>query len=81
MKARARTIAIVVSGSITVVAGIVTVIYFFQPWRSCSYEDTSAGCAMLPGDAAVMAVSMWSALVGLVILGVALSLRPREPAR
>src|SRR5688500_8405440 len=77
MAARARTIAIVLSACITAVAGFVTAICFFQPWRSCPYEDTSAGCAMLPGDAAVMAVSMLSTLVGLVLLGIALMLRPR----
>lgn len=46
---------------------IVTVVYFFQPWRRCDYEDTSAGCAMLPVDATVMAVS---AVVTLVAFGV-----------
>lgn len=81
VNARTRKIAIVVSTGITVLAGIITVIYFFQPWRSCSYEDTSAGCAMLPGDAVVMAISMWSTLVGLVVLGSVLLIRPREPVR
>jgi hypothetical protein len=81
MDARTRKIAILVSTGITVVAGIITVIHFFQPWRSCSYEDTSGGCAMLPGDAVVMAISMWSTLVGLILLGSVLLIRPREPAR
>jgi hypothetical protein len=81
MNARTRKIAILVTTGITVVAGIITVIYFLQPWRSCSYEDTSAGCAMLPGDAVVMAISMWSTLLGLVILGSVVLIRPREPAR
>jgi hypothetical protein len=80
VRARAWTILIVVSAAITVAAGIVTGIYFLQPWRSCPYEDTSAGCAMLPGDAAVMAVAMWSGLVGVVMLGVALALRRRASA-
>jgi hypothetical protein len=81
MNARTRKIAILVSTGITVVGGIITVIYFLQPWRSCSYEDTSAGCAMLPGDAVVMAISMWSTLIGVVLLGSVLLIRPREPAR
>jgi hypothetical protein len=76
-----RKIAILASSAITVVAGIITVIYFFQPWRSCSYEDTSAGCAMLPGDVVVMAISMWSTLVGLVLLGSVLLIWPRKTAR
>jgi hypothetical protein len=81
MNARTRKITILVSAGITVVAGIIAVIYFFQPWHRCSYEDTSAGCAMLPGDAVVMAISMWSTLLGLVLLGTVLLIRPRILAR
>lgn len=81
MNSRARTILIVVGAGVTLVAGIVTVVYFFQPWRSCSYEDTSIGCAMLPADAVVMAVSMLSGLVGLAVMGTAALMRPRESER
>ena len=42
---------------------IVAVVYFFQPWRSCEYEDTSAGCAMLALDATVVTVMAVGALV------------------
>ena len=66
---------------VALIGGILTVIYLFQPWRSCSYDDTPSACAMLPADATVMAIAMWSTLVGLVILGVALFLRPKEQAR
>ncbi len=55
------------SALIALVGAIVTVVYFFQPWRSCDYEDTSAGCAMLPADATVMALA---AVVTLVAIGV-----------
>ena len=59
----------IVAGSalFALVGAVVTFVYFFQPWRSCDYEDTSAGCAMLPGDATVMAVG---AVVTLVAVGV-----------
>ena len=66
---------------VALIGGIVTVIYLFQPWRTCSYDDTPSACAMLPADATVMAIAMWSTLVGLVILGVALFLRPNVEAR
>jgi hypothetical protein len=55
------------SALIALVGAIVAVVYFFQPWRSCDYEDTSAGCAMLPADATVMALA---AVVTLVAIGV-----------
>ena len=66
---------------IALVAAIVTIVYFFQPWRTCPYDDSSAACAMLPADAAVMTTAMIGVLVGLVILGVGLLTKGVEPAR
>jgi hypothetical protein len=60
---------------------VVTVVYFFQPWRSCDYEDTSSGCAMLPLDATVMAVAMVVTLVAAGVFVVALLLKERSAVR
>jgi hypothetical protein len=66
------------SALLAIVGAIVTVIYFFQPWRSCDYEDTSAGCAMLPVDATVMAVAavVTLAAVGVCVLAFLAKQRP-----
>lgn len=72
-----------VAGS-ALLAGIgaaVAVIYFFQPWRSCDYEDTSAGCAMLPADATVMTVAVVVTLVAVGVLVPALLAKERSAAR
>lgn len=81
MTQRMRTLAILSGSVVAVVGATITVVYFFQPWRSCDYEDTSIGCAMLPADATVMAVAMWTTLAGLVILALALALRRRQCPR
>lgn len=60
------------------VGATVTVVYFFQPWRSCEYEDTSAGCAMLPVDAAVMAVAAFATLLAIGVLVLALLVNERS---
>ncbi|MFA4840674.1 MAG: hypothetical protein WC580_03090 [Agrococcus sp.] len=70
------------SALVALVGAIVTVVYFFQPWRSCDYEDTSVGCAMLSADATVMAVAMVVTLAAVVVFVVALLLaRNRSAAR
>ena len=63
--------AAIMTGAFIALAGFVTsVVYFFQPWRSCDYEDTSAGCAMLADDAAVMTFAMLATVVGIgVVVG------------
>jgi hypothetical protein len=63
-----RTRLIASGTTIALISGAVVVLYFFQPWRSCEYEDTSAGCAMLPHDAAAMGVAAAVFAVGIVIL-------------
>lgn len=76
MSTRARLIA---SGAvIAVLAGAVAVLFFFQPWRSCEYEDTSAGCVMLPHDAAAMFVAAMVFVVGIVV--VTAGLLTRQPS-
>ncbi|MFL1999239.1 hypothetical protein [Microbacterium sp. A1-JK] len=81
MTQRIRALAVLSGSVVTVIGATITVIFFFQPWRSCDYEDTSVGCAMLPTDATVMGVAMWSTLVGLIILALALTLRRRQCPR
>lgn len=69
------------SALFALVGAVVTVVYFFQPWRSCDYEDTSSGCAMLPLDATVMAVAMVVTLVAVGVFVVALLLKERSAVR
>jgi hypothetical protein len=69
------------SAVVALVGAVVTIVYFFQPWRSCDYEDTSAGCAMLPADATVMAVAMFAALAAMVVFAFALMAKDRSEAR
>ena len=76
---RTRTRLIFWGTAIALISGAVVVLYFFQPWRSCDYEDTSAGCAMLPHDAAVMGVAALVFVVGVVVLAAGLLTR-RSPA-
>ena len=49
------------------VALVVTIVYVFQPWRSCPYDDSPAACAMLPGDAAVMMTAMATMPVAAIV--------------
>ena len=69
------------SALVALVGAIVTVVYFFQPWRSRDYEDTSAGCAMLPVDATVMAVSAVVTLVAVGVFVLALLVKERTAVR
>ena len=80
MKQRTRATAVLSGAGVAVVGAIVSAVFFLQPWRTCDYEDTSAGCAMLPVDATIMAIAMWSVLVGLVIVFLALTLRRGKTA-
>ena len=59
----------------------VAVVYFFQPWRSCDYEDTSAGCVMLPADATVMGVAMVVTVLAVGVLVFALLAKGRSADR
>jgi hypothetical protein len=75
MEKTLMTIAVVTGAVVASVGLVVAVVYFFQPWRSCDYEDTSAGCAMLPDDAAVMTLAMLATVVGLGVLAGGLIVR------
>lgn len=69
------------SALVALAGAIVAVVYFFQPWRSCEYEDTSAGCAMLPLDATVRGAAMVVTLVAVGVLVFALLAKGRSAAR
>ena len=58
-----------------------TVLYLFQPWRTCPYDDSPAACAMLPGDAMVMAAAFALLCVGVATAVIALIVRTRTQGR
>jgi hypothetical protein len=78
MKPKVRRWLMAGSALFALAGAVVTVVYFFQPWRSCDYEDTSSGCAMLPLDATVMAVAMVVTLVAAGVFVVALLAKERS---
>ncbi len=80
MKQRTRSLAIWSGAGVALIGSIVTVVYLFQPWRTCPYDDSPSACAMLPMDATVMAIAMWSTLVGLVILGLGVFMKRVDTA-
>lgn len=81
MQPRVRRWLVSVAASVALAGALVAVVYFFQPWRSCDYEDTSAGCAMLTGDAVAMGVAVITTLLAVFILIFALLAKERPPAR
>ncbi|MGM1017454.1 MAG: hypothetical protein ACQEW8_07955 [Actinomycetota bacterium] len=64
MSQRASRLMAFIGASVALLGAATAVLFFFQPWRSCPYEDTSVGCAMLPNDAAVMVAGLGVAIVG-----------------
>ncbi|WP_422114564.1 hypothetical protein [Brachybacterium sp. UNK5269] len=82
MTPRTSTLLVIVSAAVMACGAVVCLVYVVQPWRSCSYEDTSAGCAMLPQDAAVMGVAMLITVIAFLVLtlGIAARLSHRGPA-
>lgn len=81
MADRHRRRLIAVSAMTATVGAIVTVVYFFQPWRTCDYEDTSAGCAMLPADANVMLIAILVALSAASVLVISLLAKEKPRSR
>lgn len=75
MTSRTSTLLIIIAAVLTVGGAAVSVVYVVQPWRSCSYEDTSAGCAMLPQDAAVMGAAMLVTVVAFLVLSLSTAVR------
>lgn len=71
MTQRASRSMAAIGASVALSGAATAVLFFFQPWRSCPYEDTSVGCAMLPRDAAVMVTALGIAIIGagMVVVG------------
>ncbi|WP_336703962.1 hypothetical protein [Micrococcus terreus] len=58
----------------TVLCAGAAVLLMLQPWVSCDYEDTSAGCASTPLAAGLLMASVAATGAGLlVILGLVLA--------
>ena len=64
MTQRASRLMAFIGAAAALLGASTALLFFFQPWRSCPYEDTSVGCAMLPNDAAVMVIALGVAFVG-----------------
>ena len=67
MTQRGSKLMTFIGASAGLVGAATVVLFFFQPWRSCPYEDMSVGCAMLPNDAAVMVIALGVAVVGAAV--------------
>ena len=54
-------------GALILLGAIAAFVFFWQPWVSCDYEDSSAGCR--PGDVeqAGLAIALLVVLAGLVV--------------
>lgn len=61
--------------SLAVAGAATTVLFFFQPWRTCPYDDSPTACAMLHQDATVMGLAIVATLIGTVLLATGLVLR------
>jgi hypothetical protein len=81
MTRRQKALVSWVGAGIALAGAIVTIVYIFQPWRTCLYDDAGAACGMLPADAAVMTTAMLGGLVGLALLGVGLFGKGVDAAR
>ena len=81
MKPPTKVLSIVIGAVIAIAGAIVTIVYIFQPWRSCPYDDSPSACGMLPADATVMSIAMLGTLVGLVIVVLGLLLRRADANR
>ena len=57
----------------------VTILYLFQPWRTCPDDDTPAACPMLPTDAIIMVIAFCAGLVGMIVVIAALAAIRRRP--
>lgn len=68
----------IIVGAVLAVAGFVTtVIYIFQPWRTCDYDDSPAACSMLPFDAAVLLLAMVATVIGVGLVAGGITVRYR----
>ena len=63
-----KRVTLIVDMCLAITGAAVTLLYLFQPWRTCSYDDAAAACSMLPGDAAVMILAMFATLMGALLV-------------
>ncbi|GAA1739159.1 hypothetical protein [Microbacterium paludicola] len=75
MKPKTRGSLIAYGGLLAILGSVAAVVYFFQPWRTCSYEDTSVGCAMLPADATGMVIAFCIAAIGGLVFIIGITAR------
>lgn len=54
MRARTAFTLATVGGVLAALGLIGTVVFLFQPWRTCPYDESPAACTMLPGDYAAL---------------------------
>ncbi len=68
MRTKRRGLRLLLTGvAIIVVGSITSVIYLFQPWRTCAYDAPPSACKMLPADAAVLMIAMLAAVTGVFV--------------
>jgi hypothetical protein len=63
-----KNVPLILGGALALIGASVTVLYLFQPWRTCPYDDSPAACAMLTGDAVVMYAAMVVTLLGGILV-------------
>lgn len=54
MRSRTASTVATAGGVLAGIGLIGSVVFLFQPWRTCTYDDSPAACAMLPGDYAAL---------------------------
>lgn len=77
MRSQTRRPLVTFGASLALVGAVASIVYFFQPWRTCDYEDTSAGCAVLVADATGMLISLVVSLIGVALFVIGIASRKR----
>lgn len=78
MAARERIDLLTTTGAVLAPIGvIVAVVFVFQPWRTCDYDDVAAACAMHPWDATVMTLGVVAAIIGVLLFWIGAHRRRR----
>ena len=74
---------LIIPGAVLTVGGAVTtVVYFFQPWRTCpGVDDAPDACPMLPLDNQIMSVAMLVTLIGVIVLTLGIVLQVTRASR
>ncbi|WP_337063402.1 hypothetical protein [Kineococcus sp. G2] len=60
-----------VGGALALLGGLATFVFVWQPWDSCDYEDSSAGCRPGAVERTGLVTSLLLLLAGLVVAIVA----------